>query len=507
MVELYSLIKGLNAEECHLLKHSFKRYTGDSGSSLMGKLFDTIRTRPVNSLSDIQLLQALYRKKKDVAIGKLKSRLFQHILEALGSVSTLLKEDIFDVSDRQELRIRKKMYLFRVLYRKKNKADYVTLMHLLNEVIKEAKEYELYDVVLEALRHKVLIVRLRKGFKEVSELEEQIGYYTYAYTCLLRTYDIYYDLLTNIIHVQNKSSKQIRASFRANLKEIEAYIRDTGSAFITYIYKMIRLEELQREKKHAESIDVCLDLISLVKSKRFLYREERMGNIYDNISQCHVFNGDFSKAVKCVQKAQKFYSKNLRSYIASKEQEFHAAFYAGDYKNALLLVEYILNLSLDNIGEFSADRYLFLKSCAYFKLSRFRDSINICNTALELSKDKGRWDLGIRYIRIMNMIELKDLDQADHSLEALRKSLLRNSKNGFISARDKVILKAFREYRSSGFNSRPSASLAELIRQLAAPNTELSWEFYSHELFPIHEWIASRLETGRLKVAAHKQKR
>ncbi|MCW3071106.1 MAG: hypothetical protein JWO44_996 [Bacteroidetes bacterium] len=308
-------------------------------------------------------------------------------------------------------------------------------------------------------------------------------------------------------HVQNKSSKQIKASFRANLKEIEGYIKQTGSAFISYIYKMLRLEELQREKKHSDSIDVCLDLISLIKSKRFLYREERMGNIYDNISQCQVYNGDFSEAIKCVQKAQKFYSKNLRSYIASKEQEFHATFYAGDYKNALLLIEYILNLSLDNIGEFSADRYLFLKSCAYFKLSRFRDSISICNTALELTKDKGRWDLGIRYIRIMNMVELKDLDQADHSLEALRKSLGRNSKNDFISARDKVILKAFREYCSSGFSPRPSGYLIELIQQLSAAGTSLSWEYYSHELFPIHDWISSRLEYSPSKVAAYKRKR
>jgi|GEM_PF-1478794 len=507
MVELFSLIKGLNAEECQLLKNSLRRYKGESSPSLMGKLFETVRVRPVNALSDVQLSQALYRKKKDVAIGKLKSRLFQHILETLGSETTLLKDDIFDVSDRQELRIRKKMYQFRVLYRKKNRADYVTLVHLLNEVIKEAKEYELYDVVLEALRHKVLILRLRKGFKEVVEIEKQISYYDAAYTSLLRTYDIYYDLLTNIIHVQNKSPRQIKASFRTNLKEIEGYIKQTGSAFITYIYKMLRLEELQREKKHQESIDVCLDLISLIKSKRFLYREERMGNVYDNISQCQVYNGNFSEAIKCVQKAQKFYSKNLRSYIASKEQEFHATFYAGDYKNALLLIEYILNLSLDNIGEFSADRYLFLKSCAYFKLARFRDSINICNTALELTKDKGRWDLGIRYIRIMNMIELGDLDQADHSLEALRKSLNRNSKNDFISARDMLILKAFREYCSTGFNPKPSGYLIELIQQLSAPDTHLSWEYYSHELFPIHEWISSRLEYGPSKVAAYRRKR
>ncbi|MCW3071105.1 MAG: hypothetical protein JWO44_995 [Bacteroidetes bacterium] len=180
MVELFSLIRGLNGEECQLLKNSFRRYKGDSSSSLMGKLFDTIRLRPGNSLSDLQLSQALYRKKKDVAVGKLKSRLFQHILETLGAESTLLKDDLFDLSDRQELRVRKKIYQFRVLYRKKNRADYVTLMHLLNEVIKEAKEYELYDVLLEALRHKMLILRLRKGFKEVVEIEKQIAHYTAA---------------------------------------------------------------------------------------------------------------------------------------------------------------------------------------------------------------------------------------------------------------------------------------------------------------------------------------
>jgi hypothetical protein len=507
MIELFSLIKGFNAEEFQIVKHSFNKNKKDSNLFLMGRLFDAIQSNPKKVISDVQLCQVVYKEEKNTAIGKLKSRLFYHILEVLGSENSLLKEEIFDPSDRLELRIRKKIHHFRVLYRKKNNADYITLLHLLNEVIKEAKEAELYDVVLEALRHKMLFLTIREGFREVAEIKKQINYYSSAYDALLRTYEIYYNLMTNIIHVQNKSAKQIEASLKFDLKEIEGYIKEFGSGFITYMYNMIKLEQKQREKKYSQCIDICLDLISLLKQKKFLYREERMGNIYDNISQSQVYNHNFSDAIKSVRLAQKFYSKNLLSYSVSKEQEFDATFYSGDYKSALSIINYILSLSIDSVGDFAEDRYLFLKSCVYFKLAKFKESISICNEALELTKDKGRWDIGVRYVRIMNMIELGNDKLADDAIEALRRSFTRNDKNVFISDRDKLILKALKEYCNSGFNQIPTDHLLELIGALSVSNSENSWQYYSHERFPIQDWILSRLDPSKIKVAIYKRKR
>ena len=51
-----------------------------------------------------------------------------------------------------------KMLQFRVLYRKKNRADTGVLYHILSEVIKEAKEYELYELLVEAVYFKKMMV-------------------------------------------------------------------------------------------------------------------------------------------------------------------------------------------------------------------------------------------------------------------------------------------------------------------------------------------------------------
>ncbi|MCW3104327.1 MAG: hypothetical protein JWO09_2767 [Bacteroidetes bacterium] len=507
MIELFSLIKSLNREELQVIKLNFRRtLPGDETINLAEKLFDFVLSHP-GTPTDEQLADALYSGNvKLSAMAKLKSRLFQYIVDAISSDATLNKESIFDESDRQELRIRKKMLQFRALYRKKNRSDFQVLIHVLSDIIKEAKEYELYDLLLEALNHKMLFCKLRKGFDDVVEIKKQIEHYTFAQNAIVKAHDYYTDLITNRAHIQKMNPAQMKILFRNAIDDIEGFIKVTNSSFMKYLCKMLHLDELQRENKHAATIDVCLDLISLLNEHKILYRDERMGNIYDNISHCQVFNNDLENAILSAKKAQEYYSQSTRSYIISREQEFYATFYSGGYRTAHAIIAGILEHPQNNVGGYRADKFLFLKACTLFKLGEYKAALNICSFTLEISKDKGRGDLGLRYLKILCLIELGDHDTAYSSIEAFRKSKSRSSGKDIILIRDELIFRALNEFAHDGFSRVPSPKLLELLNTLSAKDEEHSWKYYSHELIPIHSWILSKIKADQgVKVPIHKK--
>lgn len=493
MTELSTLIKGLTTSELKAIKNSFctqkiKRPDG----LLMERLFDCLST-PGNTLTDEELSGILYKTSKNPALTKLQSRLYQHVLEVLASDEVLYDENIIDPTDRRIIRLRKKMVQYRVLYRRKTRTDLSVTNLLLNEIIKEAKEIEQYDVLTEALLFKKYSIMFREGIDEVQKLQEQLELSNFSFIAVITANDYYFNLISNIELKQKHNQEQILQMLRTAIVELEGYIKKTNSATIKYFCNLMKLDELQRTNKHSNTIDICLDVINLLKKHSFLFRQERMGYIHDDISLCQVYRGEFDEAIKSAKKAQGFYSPESISYLISQQQEFYACFYGKKFKEALSLIEKMLTFPKINAGEFRHDKYLFLKACTLFKLGEYKKTLAICNEAMELTLDKGRWDTGIRFIKIMCFIELNMHDQAYDAIEALRKLNTRNKEKELFSSRDELIYKALHEYGHSGFEPVASTKLQNLLEQLSAKSGTNAWNYYTHEPVPVHEFIASKV--------------
>jgi tetratricopeptide (TPR) repeat protein len=497
MTELFSLVNGLHPEEIKAIKGSFKRVDNDDDALFVQELFTIILSERGNLIPDKELSIVLYGKEKLSAVAKLKSRLFQYILEILSSDKMLSKEQLFDPADKQIIRIRKKMLQYRVIYRKKNKTDITVLSHLLSEIIKEAKEHEQYDILTEALYFKKNMLLIRKGFSEVKQIEKQIELYTYAYKAVLKANDYYFELITNQDLLKQRKPDEIKGLLKEAIIEIENYIKITDSASIKYICKLLQLDELIRENKHETCIDTCLDILNILNNYKHLYRMERIGFVYDNISLCQVYKKDFNNAILSVEKAQQYYSPDSFSYMISKQQEFIACFYGSAYNRAYSIILELLKLPIINAGEFRHDKYLFFEASTLFKLGNYRSAINICNQALEISKDKGRWDIGIRYLQVMCFVELLQYDQAYSSIEAFRKVISRSNDKDICTLRDELIYRALNEFASTAFSNIPTPKLIEIIENLSSKDSVNSWNYYSHELIPVNKWIESKIKSKK----------
>ncbi|MCW3084466.1 MAG: hypothetical protein JWP12_1832 [Bacteroidetes bacterium] len=500
MIELFSLLNGLHQEEIKTIRGSFKKVNADAESLFMAELFSIILSSNGKFIQDKELSVMVYGQEKLLAIAKLKSRLFQFILEVLSSDAVLSKEQLFDHSDYQVIRIRKKIVQFRVLYRKKYKVETSVMYHLLSEIIKEAKEYEQYDVLVEALYFKKTMMIIRKGFSEIAAIEKQIDQYHYAYKALLKANSYYFELVVSqdLTHRAKTKSDQVdhaKEFLKEAIQEMEGYIIETNSVSIRYIQKLFQLDELLRSNMHDSGIDVCLDILNILKKQKHLYRSERVGFVYDNISLCHVYKGNVDDSIVSARKAQEYYSPGSFNFMISKEQEFFACFYGSSYNKAHSIITELLKFPIMNVGEFRHDKYLFFEAATLFKLGDQRKALIISNQALEINKDKSRWDLGIRYLRLMCMVELMDYDQAYAAIEALRKTMSRNNKQ--MAYRDEIVYRAFNEFASTGFSASPTNRLVELLQDLSSQESLNAWNYYTHEVIPVHKWIESKITTKK----------
>lgn len=490
MIVLYSLIDGLHPEEKKSINHVFQKANAEGECLFIQKLYSILLSAGGKLVSDKELSILMYGNEKLAAIAKLKSRLFQFLLEIMCSEAVLSKEQLFDHSDYQMIRIRKKMLQVRILFRRRNKLEASVLNHLLSEIIKEAKEYEQYDVLLEALFFKKARLMVRTGFSEIKNINAEIEQFEYANKALLKANSYYIELIANQDLAYQKNPEQITELLKSAIHELEENSKIIDSASITYISKLLTLDMMIRENKHKYTIDVCLDILNILNNNKHIYRNERVGFVYDNISLCHIYQNNFDESISSARKAQEYYAEGSFNLMISKQQEFMACFYAGSFVIANSIILELLNFQVINAGEFRHDKYLFFESVTLYKLGNLKKSLIICNQALEITKDKSRWSLGIRYLRLMSMIELLQYDQACAGVEALRKLVRRNKD---ITLRDGLIYRAFNEFAFIGFSGTPTNKLIEIISELSVTNSINSWNYYTHELIPIHSWIQSKI--------------
>lgn len=504
---LFSLIKSLSGDEVRFINGALSaKLTAYEEDRVMRKLFAlAISDSHVMDHSDEKLSQLIYSDKKNAAISKLKSRLFHFILDQLSSDQLIGKETVFDSADRQVIRIRKKMLQFRILYRKMNRADTNVLYHLLNEILKGAKEYEQFDVMTEALYFKKYLTMMRKGFDEVKSIKAQIAFYDQAYRAVLNANDRYFDLITSQGQARRARPAEAQPELREAIEELERDIESTSSIVIRYVHKMLCLEELILSKNYDRTLDTCFTVLQLMDQNPILLRKERMGFIHDNISQCFVYKEDFGNALINARKARTYYQANSLSHILSLQQEFFAFFYSHELKEAEHVVDTMLAFELITKGEFRHDKFLFLKACTLFKMGNAKESLAICNQVLKITRDKGRWDLGVRYLRLMCLMSAGEYDMVLCSVEALRKHIIRLKESGTGEGlqRDELICKALSELANSGFRNPASAKLEELLNALSQSNSITSWNYYTHEIIPVHSWIRSFL-TKQVSISENK---
>lgn len=500
-MNLYAFIKKLSEPEIKLIRKILKRKEKfNEGPAVELALLEKILAAEDISGGD-EFFARLLKLQPDNAFAKIKSKLFYQVLDAVSTDNFLQREDFFEQSTKIVLQVKKRILQAKILQFKKGPAAKEVINHLLNEIIDTAKEYETYEALTEALRLKKSVNFNIKGFKEFQKLDEEIKFYSQCADVLASAMDTYRIIVMNQNLISQYSEIQIDELIVEQLTELEKNSCTTVSTYIQYYYKMLKLVHNERQKKYNECVNICLEILSLLNRSKALYRVDRLGYTYDNLGQYWMLQRNYPNAIKTFRLAQENYEPKSFPYMISKEQEFYACFYGKQYEESREVLDELLSHDKRDMGEIRYDKFLYYSCCLDFVTGRYKESLRISNLGLQIVKDKSRWEIGLRYMKIFSLIELGELVEASEALESLRKQVKRLADADIIEKRDSIIFKCLKQYEKDGFGRETSPRLSYFVKRLSKKDVPWSWKNFSHELFPVHRWLRGRLLTANEKPA------
>lgn len=432
-------------------------------------------------------------KSKELNVNRmLKSRALDQITDILISDYHIHNKGNFSTQDQILLRLKKKILLARIISKSLNQNKFGPFKTFLNILIREAEKNELYEILIEALLLKKYYFALKEGAREFQKIEKKITHIEWCQKRMHYAGDCYFKIIINNNLLKFKNEKQFHNYILRAIRLLKQDYKKYKSQQINYYLHIILMFYYEKQKKYILAAKYSKILFSIVKNSPVLYRVERLGFALDNLSQYKGFTENYNDAARYAKEAQKYYLENSNNYLISKEQEFHIFFYHKKYDKANACMQELLNHKLVDSGQFSQSKYIYFQASLLFAQSKFKEALTLLNKSLEIEKEKSRWNISLRILNIMIFIESNKINEASRKLESLRKYVQRHQKDAEIKQRDILIVKTLRELEKEGFNyNGGNKIISKMLKELSQKNKPTSWEHYSPELIPFHEWLGA----------------
>jgi hypothetical protein len=505
MERLHKLLHTLNEQQVKILKKYLTSFSTRDPNTKFWELAEMLIESPEKVLSQSVCSEKLYGSKTDHRILKLKNRLYTKVLDSL-LIDINTNRDIYeDELHPIQVRMRKKMILFDLL--KYTPLKSTLGMEMITDIISTSKEYEFYPILLDAMYILKWNYTLKKGIDYFNKINKQIEFYEKCKSYSQRALD----LSIQVGQTATFNSKEDKAKHERflsdSINELREAFLETKVSSVGYYLKTFEMNLLSFQKKRVEAKNVALSMIEFLKANKNLGRKTRFGVWYGYISQIETELGEYDSALKSNFKSREYFINSPLNIAISKKHEFQIRFLMEDYSTAMNLVDELTSTSTEVTGDFRHDIFLFYKGCVHFALKEFRECARLMNLKFQLTKDKLGWEINIRFMRIMVMLELGKPDEAHKMVETVSKHIERYQKITDLTKRDQLLLKLFRELAREGFGFfRPSQKVFHYLLLLKEKGKEESWEPLSPELIQVHLWAINKYERFALAGSTEKVK-
>jgi hypothetical protein len=371
---------------------------------------------------------------------------------------------------------------------------------MLNELIRTCKKQEFYPLLLSCLEQKRWMEGLRHGKEIVDEISADMDYY--------RDRDKAISLASGYV-LQLKIMYQ--RSGKINVAEVMSFLTKAisdlkkqnerfNSPSILYYQKFLEMDEQSNFRNHAGAKQICEEIIRLVFAEPSLRIRQRKGIYYAQLAQYEILLEQYDEALAHARLSLGYFPQGSKNYIASKELEFYSLFYACDYLQAEECMSYMLTAGEKALGRFRYGKYNLFLAYARFMQERNADALSALRHDFSFGSHQAGWEISFRILSILIYYELAMFDEFDRQVELLRKFMAYHSAANDFGARSEIILQLLRDAEKNDYDfSFENYSLLENLHQLEDGEKEYQWEFFTPELFPVHEWVEKKISTRTFK--------
>lgn len=477
---IINFIKSLNSEELRISK---KYICSDTKISKLLTLLT----------SEIEISNTSLSKKigcSTESLRVLKSRLFEKIKEALLDDENFQSQILFSEREKLVFYLKKKVLLAKYLCRTINQNRIETINILIEDIIQVTKEYQIFDVLIEALTLKKQITGQRMGLVAYEKLRREIDFYDRCFRDIRRANDEYYKLVLDHEYTSSLTKDEMMFHIENSIFQMELNFKETGAEEINYHCNIFKLAKAEKAGKFKEAISLCGNILTNLKKSKIIYSNNRMGFALSYLTHYNVYLGNYKKGAKNAENAQRFNVKNSFNYFMLKEQEFFAHFYDKNYSEATKAIVELMQHSDVDAGKFRSSKFIYFHACILFRQNKFRDALKLLSSRLYIEKDKAGWNIYLRITLIMIHIHLNSVAIAGNSINALKKHIGRTIKSKEINGRTDLIIRLLNELVKDSFKRNPkNRKAAKLLQELSYKDGPDAWSHFTPELIPFHEWV------------------
>lgn len=483
---LQILLSKLNTEERKQLQKILQSRKSEQDGNKTLKLVGILLEEKKINHSDIQVM--LYGKENYMAFNKICSRLKEKILDVILLDPCILSSNY---SKRNEVlfSVKKKIIQADILNLKglRDDADSV-----IKKMILLSKEYEMYDLVIQALQIREKFAIIRKLNKEIQKIKFEILQYNDKHLSLLNAQSQFNFMMNKISSISNKINYKFE--LQSTIEALESSVILYQSSIVKY-YCLILSTELFQINNEFKKADSALDKAIEILSKKSVYTNNRMGAILLSKSDNYLRMFDFSKSIEYGQMSNIYFPNNKFNKSLVVENNFFCNLYTGNLDLAFEDIKSLVNMTLTNITSTVLNKYKYFEGVVFFLQENFDECLACFNDLKEIEKDKDGWNINIRILTIMALIERKDYEAAELQIENLKSFFKRVSKKSVLGKRYGAIIKIFVILENNAYNFKTirllnNQSFVKMINM----DEGYEWQIKGPELIAFEAWISSKQE-------------
>lgn len=365
---------------------------------------------------------------------------------------------------------------------------------LLELTIRDAKKYELYEELIEALRTLYSISTVALQLRDIKTIESDIIIYEEFVIKLREAAYIHSNYLNKAYSKSNNTTKI--TLLNNNIRTLKKYAIETNSSNIKSYYYLLLMEKYYIKNNINKEIRAGMEFLSILKSNKAILSRSRIAYIYSNLSNTLILACNF-KLSFLLSKQSILWIENRSGVnkVAAYQTNIKSLFFLAEFIESLNQVETLQKLDLLNNYNLLEAQINYFKVVSLFALSHFQLANKMLYSLNEFEKDKEGWNLWVRIMRILCSIELLKLKLIDYDVENFRKYIQRTDKRFGVRKRDKLILSVLLELDRASFDFEIVAmKKKEVLNKLRSRHKDYKWEPKSPEMILFHEWFDAKLE-------------
>jgi hypothetical protein len=484
MDSLTHLVRNLRPGELQTIRAYYKsRFSDDNKRLQLLQLLSSGQAK-----DNYKIAQRIYNQKPNSSLSKLKERVKEDMLNfILLFPADNLKVSLFVKSD---LTCRKMLLQGKVLLAR---GIFEEGIYLIRKAAHLAEKHELIDVSI-AVNDTLRTRFADQDIAHVNKLNDKIRVAQETYRDLLAAKELYQVLL----RMQQTGEENIPAGDNTVVRDELDYLREragkTGSKRVAFWYKLAAMRFYRITGQYEQSIRFGLEVLDMIADEPFLSSNQAAVAVHTDLADQFARRNQFKDAETHGHAALKLCSRDDRNELHVLVQLFKIYFQGNAMDQAGATANRIVqHPKLDQYKDLQAI-WQFYMACLEFNTGQFKDSIKRLHTLARVFGNRKQYTVAVKYLELLNIIELGDADWFEYKLEAYRKYVGKIEEDW--CARYKTIYHIFQALLSCNFDYSKvvrDGKCAELFGNLE-PKDAGTWPS-GLDMVNFHHWLHRKAGT------------